>query len=158
MAPSKPLLRRDELRAGGEGLQLGADGLMHANVARWSAIAGKVSNIVVYSCGAATMTALHIAAWSGPRNISTAMMRAWENRADCVVSDEPLYAHYLQATGLDHPARDQVIAAGDTDWRRVVTTLTSGVHTWCSEWPCGCVFTFALLCAAPDVFWLFEFR
>lgn len=69
---------------------------------------------------------LRIAAWSGPRNISTAMMRAWENRGDCAVSDEPLYAHYLQATGLDHPGRDQVIAAGDTDAARVVAALTTG--------------------------------
>jgi hypothetical protein len=67
---------------------------------------------------------LHIAAWSGPRNISTAMMRAWENRGDCAVSDEPLYAHYLAVTQLDHPGRDEVIAAGDTDWRRVVANLT----------------------------------
>jgi hypothetical protein len=66
---------------------------------------------------------LRIAAWSGPRNISTAMMRAWENRGDCAVSDEPLYAAYLAATGLDHPGRDEVIAAGETDPARVVETL-----------------------------------
>ncbi len=71
------------------------------------------------------MQPLRIAMWSGPRNISTAMMRAWENRADCEVSDEPLYAHYLAETGLDHPAREAVIAAGDTDWRRVVRALTT---------------------------------
>ena len=47
------------------------------------------------------MNVLRIAMWSGPRNLSTAMMRAWENRGDCAVSDEPLYAHYLDATGLD---------------------------------------------------------
>jgi hypothetical protein len=52
------------------------------------------------------MTGLRIAAWSGPRNISTAMMRAWENRVDCAVSDEPLYAHSLAHSGLVHPARD----------------------------------------------------
>ena len=68
--------------------------------------------------------ALRIAMWSGPRNISTAMMRAWENRGDCAVSDEPLYAHYLAHTGLDHPGREEVIAAGDTDWRRVTAALT----------------------------------
>ena len=68
--------------------------------------------------------ALRIAMWSGPRNISTAMMRAWENRGDCAVSDEPLYAHYLAHTELDHPGRDEVIAAGDTDWRRVTAALT----------------------------------
>ena len=66
---------------------------------------------------------VRVAMWSGPRNISTAMMRAWENRPDCVVSDEPLYAAYLATTGLDHPGRDEVIAAGDTDWRSVVDGL-----------------------------------
>ena len=70
---------------------------------------------------------VRVAMWSGPRNISTAMMRAWENRGDCVVSDEPLYAHYLATTGLDHPGRDEVIAAGDTDWRRVAAALTGPV-------------------------------
>ena len=45
------------------------------------------------------MSALRIAMWSGPRNISTAMMRAWENRGDCAVTDEPLYAAFLAATG-----------------------------------------------------------
>ena len=67
---------------------------------------------------------LRIAMWSGPRNISTAMMRAWENREDCAVSDEPLYAHYLAHTGLEHPARDDVIADGETDWTKVVADLT----------------------------------
>jgi hypothetical protein len=66
---------------------------------------------------------VRIAMWSGPRNISTAMMRAWENRGDCAVSDEPLYAAYLAATGLDHPGRDEVIATGETDPSRVVATL-----------------------------------
>ena len=69
------------------------------------------------------MNGLRIAMWSGPRNISTAMMRAWENRGDCAVSDEPLYAAYLAATGLDHPGRDEVIAAGDTDARQVIEKL-----------------------------------
>lgn len=66
---------------------------------------------------------VRIAMWSGPRNISTAMMRAWENRGDCAVSDEPLYAHYLAQTGLDHPGREAVIAAGECDWQRVVDAL-----------------------------------
>lgn len=70
---------------------------------------------------------LRIAMWSGPRNISTAMMRAWENREDCAVSDEPLYAAYLAATGIDHPGRDEVIAAGETDWRRVADALLGPV-------------------------------
>ena len=72
-------------------------------------------------------TPLRLAVWSGPRNISTAMMRAWENRPDTAVVDEPLYAHYLAATGLDHPGRDEVIAAGETDWRKVVAALTGPV-------------------------------
>jgi hypothetical protein len=70
---------------------------------------------------------MRIAMWSGPRNISTAMMRAWENRGDCVVSDEPLYASYLATTGMDHPMREDVIAAGDVDWRGVVRTLLGPV-------------------------------
>ena len=47
-------------------------------------------------------TTVRIAMWSGPRNISTAMMRAWENRADCTVTDEPFYGAYLIETGSDH--------------------------------------------------------
>lgn len=70
---------------------------------------------------------MRLAMWSGPRNISTAMMRAWENRPDCTVVDEPLYAAYLAATGLDHPARDEVIAAGETDPMRVAAWLTGPI-------------------------------
>jgi len=55
--------------------------------------------------------------WSGPRNISTAMMRAWENRADCTVMDEPFYAAYLAETGLAHPMRTEILAAHETDWQ-----------------------------------------
>ena len=73
------------------------------------------------------MRPLRLAMWSGPRNISTAMMRAWENRGDCAVIDEPLYAHYLDQTGLDHPGREAVIAAGEADWRAVAACLTGPV-------------------------------
>lgn len=73
------------------------------------------------------MKPLRLAVWSGPRNISTAMMRAWENRGDCEVIDEPLYAHYLTFTGIAHPGREQVIAAGETDWRKVVQRLVGDV-------------------------------
>ncbi len=66
---------------------------------------------------------VHLAMWSGPRNISTAMMRAWENRADTIVIDEPLYAHYLLVTGHNHPGRDEVLAHHETDWRTVVAEL-----------------------------------
>jgi len=62
--------------------------------------------------------------WSGPRNISTAMMRAWGNRLDTFVCDEPLYAYYLRATGLAHPGAEEVIALNETDWCKVVDWLT----------------------------------
>ena len=68
---------------------------------------------------------VRIAMWSGPRNISTAMMRAWENRPDTVVVDEPFYAAYLAATGLDHPGREEVIASQPTDPDEVIWQLTS---------------------------------
>jgi hypothetical protein len=73
------------------------------------------------------MDALRIACWSGPRNISTAMMRAWENRLDCAVVDEPLYAHYLAHTQADHPGRDEVIAAGPQRWQDAVADLVGPV-------------------------------
>jgi hypothetical protein len=79
-------------------------------------------------------TPLRIAMWSGPRNISTAMMRAFENRADCVVADEPLYGAWLKRTGEAHPMADQVIAAMDCDWRSVVTTLTGPVPGGAPIW------------------------
>jgi len=63
---------------------------------------------------------LRIAMWSGPRNISTAMMRAWENRSDCSVWDEPLYGHYLFKTGIPHPGAEEVIAEQGTDWQEIV--------------------------------------
>jgi hypothetical protein len=70
---------------------------------------------------------LRIAMWSGPRNISTAMMRAWENREDTAVVDEPFYAHYLRQTGIDHPGRDAVMAAQDTDAARVAAMLAGPI-------------------------------
>lgn len=66
---------------------------------------------------------IRIAMWSGPRNISTAMMRSFENRPDTAVVDEPFYAAYLADTGLDHPMREEVLAAQPTDWREVVESL-----------------------------------
>jgi len=62
--------------------------------------------------------------WSGPRNISTAMMRSWENRPDTLVIDEPFYAHYLNETGIDHPGRAEVIASQSTDWREVARQIS----------------------------------
>jgi Sulfotransferase domain len=70
---------------------------------------------------------VRIAMWSGPRNISTALMRSWGNRPDTAVVDEPLYAHYLKVTGVEHPGRDEVIARHECDWRVVVAGLTGPI-------------------------------
>ena len=70
---------------------------------------------------------LRIAMWSGPRNISTAMMRSWENRTDCSVVDEPFYAAYLAATGLQHPCREEILASQSSDYQQVIKTMTSAV-------------------------------
>jgi hypothetical protein len=70
---------------------------------------------------------LRIAMWSGPRNISTALMRAWGNRPDTFVCDEPLYAHYLARTGKNHPGAKQVMGSQEQDWREVVRWLTGPV-------------------------------
>jgi hypothetical protein len=75
----------------------------------------------------ATTDGVRIAMWSGPRNISTALMRSWSSRPDTVVCDEPLYAHYLKQTGREHPGRDDIIARHDADWRSVVEQLTGPV-------------------------------
>jgi len=63
--------------------------------------------------------------WSGPRNLSTAMMRSWENRSDTVVVDEPFYAHYLQTTGAPHPMAEEIIEHYDTNWQRVARALST---------------------------------
>ena len=62
--------------------------------------------------------------WSGPRNISTAMLRSWGNRPDAIVTDEPLYAHYLKVTGLEHPGAPETLATHESDWEKVVQQLT----------------------------------
>lgn len=67
---------------------------------------------------------IRIAMWSGPRNISTAMMRAFENRDDTDVSDEPFYAAFLAKTGAQHPMFGEVIASQPNDWREVADAMT----------------------------------
>lgn len=64
-----------------------------------------------------------IGMWSGPRNISTALMRSFENRDDTVVVDEPLYSHYLNFTGVEHPGADIVMKSHTGNWREVVDSL-----------------------------------
>jgi Sulfotransferase domain len=68
-----------------------------------------------------------IAMWSGPRNISTAMMRSFEARGDTAVTDEPFYSAYLHRTGIDHPLRDEVIASQSIDSREVAGALVGPV-------------------------------
>ena len=75
-----------------------------------------------------------IAMWSGPRNISTAMMRAFENREDCAVSDEPFYAAYLTRSGADHPLRDEVLAAQPNDWRVVAAAMAGNAPGGAPIW------------------------
>ena len=70
---------------------------------------------------------LRIAMWSGPRNLSTALMRSWGNRPDTFVCDEPLYAHYLARTGIDHPGAAEVIEHHEQDWHKVAEWLTGPV-------------------------------
>ena len=99
---------------------------------------------------------VRVAMWSGPRNISTAMMRAFENRPDTVVVDEPLYAAYLVRTGIDHPAREAVIASQPADVETAVAGLSAPL-------PDGCRIHYAKHMAhhvSPemDLSWTLDFR
>src|SRR5262249_9699853 len=69
-----------------------------------------------------------IAMWSGPRNLSTALMRSFGARADTTCVDEPFYAAYLAQTGLDHPMRTEILAAHENDAAVVAATLPHGAH------------------------------
>mgnify|MGYP001796655208 CR=1 FL=1 len=71
-----------------------------------------------------------IAMWSGPRNISTALMRSFGSRPDTHVSDEPLYAHYLATTGASHPQASEIVDQHEVDWSVVAARLTGPT-------PCG---------------------
>jgi len=74
--------------------------------------------------GSRIAVTIRIAMWSGPRNISTAMMRSFGSRADTSVSDEPFYGAYLKHSGSPHPMASEVIATMDCDWQSVLTHLT----------------------------------
>ena len=73
------------------------------------------------------MTSNIIAMWSGPRNVSTALMRSFENRSDCFVSDEPFYSYFLYKTGLKHPLSDKIIKSGLIDYNKIIKYITG--HT-----------------------------
>jgi Sulfotransferase domain len=77
---------------------------------------------------------LRIAMWSGPRNLSTAMMRSFGSRADTFVSDEPFYGAYLRATGDPQPMADEVMASMDCDWQSVARTMAGPCPTGAAVW------------------------
>ena len=72
---------------------------------------------------------IRVAMWSGPRNISTAMMRSWENRSDCSVVDEPFYAYYLQQTQFRHPMFEEVLASQSTHFADVAKSMSEGEYS-----------------------------
>ncbi|MEO1648548.1 MAG: HAD family hydrolase [Pseudomonadota bacterium] len=77
---------------------------------------------------------VRIAMWSGPRNISTAMMRSFGARADCAVSDEPFYGAFLRETGEPHPLAAETMADTDCDWARVTATLNGAIPRGKAVW------------------------
>ncbi len=80
------------------------------------------------------MSVIRIAMWSGPRNISTALMRSFENRPDTWVTDEPFYGYYLAQTGYDHPGANDVMQSMLTNWRDIVKSLTGPIPDNKSVW------------------------
>ena len=69
---------------------------------------------------------VRICLWSGPRNVSTALMYSFAQRDDTVVYDEPLYAHYLRVTGVVHPGQEEILATQQNDGNKVVNNLLLG--------------------------------
>ena len=80
------------------------------------------------------MTSKFIAVWSGPRNVSTALMRSFENRSDCFVSDEPFYSYFLYKTGLKHPLSDEVIKSGLIDYNEIIKYITGPIPSFKNIW------------------------
>ena len=80
------------------------------------------------------MSETRIAMWSGPRNISTAMMYSFDNRLDSYCSDEPLYGHYLDRTGITHPGAQKVVDSGETNWEKVVDSLCGEIPNGAEIW------------------------
>jgi hypothetical protein len=88
---------------------------------------------------------IRLAMWSGPRNVSTALLRSFEARGDAEVVDEPLYASFLAATGKQHPGRDAILASQPTEPRAALAALQASgalplryekhmAHHWRAEW------------------------
>lgn len=68
-----------------------------------------------------------VACWSGPRNISTALMRSWSSRHDTFVTDEPFYAYYLKETKLKHPMYEEIINHYSSNYNQIVSDLISKI-------------------------------
>jgi len=80
------------------------------------------------------MTSNFIAMWSGPRNVSTALMRSFENRSDCFVSDEPFYSYFLYKTRLKHPLNDEIIKSGLIDYNKIIKYITGPIPSSKNIW------------------------
>ena len=70
---------------------------------------------------------MKIACWSGPRNISTALMRSWSSRDDTFVTDEPFYAYYLKEKKLKHPMHEEIINYYPNSYDSVVNAITKEI-------------------------------
>ncbi len=77
---------------------------------------------------------MKIAMWSGPRNLSTAMLYSFGNRSDFSVWDEPFYAAYLKASGISHPLRDEVLLAHQGDAEKVASDIAGPVPGGRAHW------------------------
>ncbi|GAA3905859.1 branched chain amino acid aminotransferase [Sphingomonas limnosediminicola] len=75
-----------------------------------------------------------IAMWSGPRNLSTAMMRSFGSRSDTFVTDEPFYGCFLKDSGADHPMRNEIVEEMDCDWSSVIRTLSGDAPDGAPVW------------------------
>jgi hypothetical protein len=77
---------------------------------------------------------IRIAMWSGPRNLSTAMLRSFGARADCAVADEPLYANFLNTSGTVHPMQEEILEGHETDPDKVLDWLTGPAPDGAAIW------------------------
>ena len=77
---------------------------------------------------------MKIACWSGPRNISTALMRSWSSRKDTFVTDEPFYAYYLKETQLQHPMNEEIIRSYPTRFNDIVRNLNGEIPNQKKYW------------------------
>ena len=70
---------------------------------------------------------MKIAAWSGPRNLSTAMMYSFGSRSDTIISDEPFYASYLKATNLEHPMRAKILESQSNNPHEIIESCNGPI-------------------------------